>query len=366
MTIPDSPPNASSNSQPAAKPVPRPHKPLRPVFDEFIGLFGRLVEADSKKDVLSQILLALRKGFAEDVRPDHVEAVLQLLAKYPSLDRLGVRLMADGSKRGGMLIIAIRNRLRSQFAVDIGFPQSQSGSVQEGDRWSLLTDWIKAGDTKKQQPNSHRYSDEWLRKAFVCLASESDQSLRIGAVNRLLYAIARRSVRDGGKAFCTDSLSFLREASKLLSSKKISASKIVSSLHFAHPLEHECQEGRHTVSETLREKEEVVSKLKGVEVQNLHLTAQLNDTQTRGQELERRLDEVESQLQRERDRLSELEKHWERESEQRLARQRHTVCSKMLHDLQEARLSLDRDAPNISMALNRIRQMEDTLHKLEH
>ena len=69
MTIPDSPPNASSNSQPAAKPVPRPHKPLRPVFDEFIGLFGRLVEADSKKDVLSQILLRLEKDLPKTCGP---------------------------------------------------------------------------------------------------------------------------------------------------------------------------------------------------------------------------------------------------------------------------------------------------------
>lgn len=355
----------SNHTSPATKQESDPRKSSKPAFDEFLKSLRDAIEASAKKDVLPKIILTLKKGFAGDLRPDHVDAVVNALAQYRSLDRLGVRLIPDGSSKGGRLLVAVRNRLRSRFADDVAFPQPQGSTAQDADRWSVLMEWIKAGDARRPRPDLPQYPEEWSRKAFVCLASEPDEGLRLGGVNRLLHIIARRSMR-GGKAFHSDSLGFVREASKLVSAAKISIARVASSLQFAHPLEHECQEGRRTASDALQQKEEAVARLTRAQAENDQLNGQLTDALAQNRELQRRLAEVESQLQRERNRSGELEKHWEHESQQLLARQRHLVCSNILHDLQEARLSLDRETPNITMALNRIRQMEDSLRKLEN
>lgn len=66
-----------------------------------------------------------------------------------------------------------------------------------------------------------------------------------------------------------------------------------------------------------------------------------------------------------RDLANELAAYWEKECRQRLSMLRDAICLELAHNLQEARLSLDKNEPNVAMALSRFRQMEEVVRKLK-
>ncbi len=185
------------------------------------------------------------------------------------------------------------------------------------------------------------------------------------AVHRLLAAIARSGKRDSTGPFRTDCRSFLREARKLISTKKISIGKVAAALQFGNPLEETSRQDRTALSRVREETSEAVEKSRTLTEVNQRLKQQLDDALIRADNTQRELDETRSELTIQSDRLNELEHHWETTSKQRLARLRHQVTSDLGHDLQEARLALDRALPNVEMALNRIRKAEVTIRTLD-
>lgn len=60
----------------------------------------------------------------------------------------------------------------------------------------------------------------------------------------------------------------------------------------------------------------------------------------------------------------ELEIFYRRELEQKLTAQKYKFTTKLAHNLNEARLCLDRENPNVEMALDRIRQIEKIMREL--
>lgn len=60
-----------------------------------------------------------------------------------------------------------------------------------------------------------------------------------------------------------------------------------------------------------------------------------------------------------RERYTSLERYWERESQVRLSKLVSTLKRYFNHELQEAVMCLERDKPNIPMALSRIHHMKD-------
>jgi len=58
-----------------------------------------------------------------------------------------------------------------------------------------------------------------------------------------------------------------------------------------------------------------------------------------------------------------LDQHWRGVSEQELAKQSGSFREKVSQELREALLALDRDNPNLEMALRRLRRIEDILKK---
>jgi len=344
----------------AAKAKPKPKKG-KPSFDEFLLDLTDTIKGPSKKDDLPVVMRLLRKGYDGEVQPDHAEKVFDVIKTYSSADRLIVQLTTALPKRPSAIARTVRNRLRLWIEDAIRYPDATPGS----DRLFELADWVKTGDRKPKDPEAHRYPDDWIRMAFACLAAEPDLAIRCAAVHRLLEVVARLGNQKAKGAFRTDGTTFLREAGKLISSRTISAGRVAASLQFGYPLEEASRRDRVALSRAREEAAEAEEKSRTLAEKNERLRQQLDDAMNKADSTQRELDETRSELTVQVDRMKDLEHHWETTSEQKLARLRHQVATDLGHDLQEARLALDRDSPNVEMGLNRIRKAETVIRALD-
>jgi len=356
----------SSHSPSLGSPEPKPEHPAKPKggkpsFEELLKLLVALVDPASKSDAVPKVAEALKKGFFEQVVPEHVEQVMAVLVPYPSLDRLAVRLAVEKPQRSRPLVVALLNRLRAQFASELGFPGSVS---REGDRLFELSQWIKVGE-ESRPTDAPRHPDTWVRKAVLCLSQESDPSIAASAIHRLLCIVARRATQSEGDAFRTDGRSYLRAVGQLLSSKKIVPQRVALSLQFCHPYEDQLAQSRQQNTELRHEAADALQQAQELEKHNAALSQELSSLRDRESKLQQQLAQTQSKLNLEIDRIKELTDHSQRELSQSLAGQRHSLAAAFMHDLQESRLCLDRPEPNVQMALNRIRQMEEVVRKLE-
>ena len=65
------------------------------------------------------------------------------------------------------------------------------------------------------------------------------------------------------------------------------------------------------------------------------------------------------------DRYRLLDEHWTRSSATNVAKKIGSLSEEVRHEVQEAILSLDRDVPNVAMALNRLRRLQAISNRQE-
>jgi len=336
-------------------------KKRKPSFEEFLADLTDAITRQSDKDDLPAVIRLLMHGYDGEVQPVHAEKVFDAFKNYRSADRLIVQLTTAMPKRPSAIARTVRNRLRSWIGELVRYPAATPGN----DRLFELTDWIRAGDTTPRKGESSRYPPDWVRMAFASLTAEPDLPVRSAAVHRLLAAIVTSGNRNTTGLFRTDCQSFLREAGKLISAKTISVGRVTASLQFGNAFEEASRQVQAALSRSREEATEAAERSRTLTEENQRLQQQLDDALSRANRAQRELDQTRSELTVQSDRLKELEHHWETTSEQRLARLRHQVASDLGHDLQEARLALDRDSPNVEMGLNRIRKAEAMIRALD-
>jgi hypothetical protein len=100
--------------------------------------------------------------------------------------------------------------------------------------------------------------------------------------------------------------------------------------------------------DTIRSQEQNVATL------NSELEASKSESESKGSILAAR----DSEILTLKEQLTLVDRHWEGVSEQQLAKQGGALRTKVQHELREALLALDREDPNVQMALNRLRRIE--------
>ena len=94
------------------------------------------------------------------------------------------------------------------------------------------------------------------------------------------------------------------------------------------------------------------------------LTDSFANATARIADLESQLLQKTQQVEQEKKERGLDKEHWETLSEQQLTRKMNEISERLIHEISEAKICLSDDAPNVRMALDRLRQMEKALAKM--
>lgn len=338
----------------------------KPSFDEFIAsLREAAMESGTPRKTLVTIVRLLKTGFAiekdKELMTSHIDAVEDALGHFDSIDDLVLKLFAEfpsQPKPGKKLPVFVRNRFSSRLCRDLGYPSERRPGE---DRLADLTQWIRHG-TVGRQAEEDPYPEQWVRKAFICLANEPDAAIRCLAINALLRTVSvNRSpelVKEPDPAY-----DYVKAVSGGLFAGRLN--ELLGSRVLLHPevlTQEELRRARRASDSALGE---VQSRYEQAETLVTQLMQQLESALARITELEEGVAAKSQALEQAMVAAVQREEHLTHEWQQRLSGQRHTLSKHMLHDIEEAIMCLDRKEPNVDMALSRVRNAEKAIREME-
>jgi hypothetical protein len=349
--------NSSANVTPPAVDDNRAtkKKPAKVTPESFLENWRNVF--NGKEDPIRRLRPMLNAGFAGDVTNDHVSVLVQSLQQHPGLaERIALSLA--WRERFGKLNSLSKKcliQLRTVFANSIGFEQNEFvGYRAAGD----VQTWI--AERAPKNPSFER--DNWLRRFVVCLLRDTEPKVLISGLVASTESWMSSSKQTLAKKKSAEQ-SFVHGIVQALGSPKIGAGKLSLALS-----------GVQAVEAQFRD---MLSRESGLQRQIRTQQDEINDYDKRVTKLDEDLGQVREESSQRNTRIAELTKsladgqekyqlldnHWRAVSEQELAKQSGSFREKVSQELREALLALDRNDPNLEMALRRLRRIEDILKK---
>ena len=318
----------------------------------------------SDKQRRSALVRILRRDFKRDkkknevIRDTQVDEIANDLKAFENDTDLVLALFVAAPKTGRPFIACIRDRLSHSYASKLGYPTSRS---LNDDRLFDLRQWIRAGDQTRGD-GEPRFPARWVRGAVICLANEPDPAIRLHSLNELLDAI---ELERTPRPRVDDDIAF--PYVKLIVSQILSGR--LDGLLRSRPLR---------LPDMLRQKElKELARINdaaraSAQQKQLESESQRDELSARATFLAGRVADLESSLadalkaaEHERQAAHDREHHLTHEWQQQTAQKRFSLKRRMLHELEEAILCLDRKEPNTEMALSRIRRAEQIIREME-
>lgn len=346
----------------------------KPSFKDFNSRLLAIKEnRDGKRDPANDAFKHIKLGFREKVEDSHVEDLCKYLFAWALFPRLALRIALEfSSRRSNALIeklfrkIKIEMARRSKFPQDINIPLSAVSSSYE--RQKGLLDWIKA-NRKEGIIDS-----EWSRYAVVCLINNPMTKDDFNALHALVESRCRKQKAVDVKKVSLDSgtgkdnqySSYLRLVAPLFISEKPALSKINFGIAMADVFKRQADR----LETEKRELTDIQTSMK-YELGKCRSLIEEKDVSIKelSEALEKMQKVIESKnksLEEEAERFTTLDKHWQEKSAHEIARQAQNFKKYFSFEIREAELSLNSDNPNVSMALNRIKHMEEYLKQMEN
>jgi len=351
----------------------RPDRRPRPSFDEFLGTLKSAVTKPAKVG-LPEVRRILSTGFEEKETTQFLSPIAEIMESCSFADRWAVSLApTDASGKLTKLQRELLGEVRSRFARRIEFYEldlSGPGFSQRMAKWLLSEAPHRELLTLPQRSDSPNAAteavedrtgkvlpfDSWLRWVFVCLVAKAPPDRRAEATLALMEFWSGR-----GRPTSTDGngeSDLYRFLANMLAAEKPGDRRVAPLIGALRLTRNQLAAMRDTESKLSRDLAEAREQIQIKDVAVGTLQQELNDATSTGHQ---RLIEVEKSHQQvvaaeERYRL--LDEHWTRSSATSVAKKIGSLSEEVRHEVQEAILSLDRDVPNVPMALNRLRRLQ--------
>ncbi len=357
---------------PTGRPKTKKERRPKPAFDLFLEQW-RASLADGK-GCIGRVRSLLKKGFTGDVKQEYVlqlsDALMQNLG---TAERLAV-LLATQSRIGKLNFLSrsLLEQIRTQFGSLIDYHSDDFAGTNGAyavERFVETNAPQRRGTDNKGQHGAadegrmaggpEITADSWLRRFFVCLCSENEPKVflngTIAAGRWWLSLHSRVFVQARGDT------NLARAFSNVLCAGAVSRPRLELIFTGIGPLQQQftallnrelelarrVQNRDAQIDALTREKTDLESCLATLEVDKAA-------AQERSTELQQSLTEAE-------ERCHLLDQHWRAVSEQSLDKQGGFFRGRIGHELQEALLSPQRESPNVSMALLRLKRIDEIL-----
>jgi len=339
----------------------------KPTYSDFILHLNNALSNTKAKDPVGPVHKIMKRGFQETIFPYHLEEITRNIFLWESFSRLAVKLAIEvNTGRPSGLIRRLMISIRQEAARRSAFPLEQVPlvtNVPNSERWDILEKWIRSSSWEEN------HDTHWLRYAFICITSENPTFEEFLIINLLLEkcCIKKKKETDTKKKKAIEPKNyqtFLKQVGGFLAAKKIVTSKINFGMDIHRILKDKFIKLRLNLDtverDLLREKGRSSELQKQLDETHKDLQGYLEDISR----LKKEIGEKDKALDEEKNRFNSLEEHWRRKVERELNGQAYDFKRFFEHEVREARLCLNRESPNIEMALSRIKNMEERLNKM--
>jgi hypothetical protein len=330
-------------------------KPPKLAPEAFLENWRNVV--NGKEDPVRKLRPMMNAGFAGDVTNDHVSILVQSLRQHPGLaERIALSLAwRDRFGKLNSLSKKCLIDLRSGFASSISFEQNEFVGYRAA---RDLQAW--AAEHAPRTPPFER--DTWFRRFVVCLLKDTDPKVLISG----LIASAESWMSSSRQTFAkkkSAEQSFVRGIVQALGSPTIGVSRLDLALSGIQAVEEQFQDMLSRESSLQRQIRTQQDEINDYENRLTKLDGDLAQVREESSQRNTRIAELAQSLAESQERYRLLDQHWRGVSEQELAKQSGSFREKVSQELLEALLALDRDQPNLEMALRRLRRIDDILKK---
>jgi len=334
------------------KAEPKTKKPAK--VDPEIFLTNWRQALASEKDPVSKLRTMVRVGFQGEVTGEHVSQLVASLAEHRTVAERLVLPLAVQERFGKLKPLARRflAEFRTSFESGINYdPREFSGYRAP----RAIEDWV--AEHAPSTPASER--DSWFRRFAACLLKDSEpKTVLVG-----LVAASRRWASSKGLKASDEEAKFVRGIALALSSPAIGSNKLELILAGVTAVEEQFRQMLNRELNLERQIRTQQDSIDGLNRRASELEGSLSAALADGEKKTARIGELEQSLSEAGERYNLLDRHWRGVSEQELTKQSGSFREKVSQELVEALLALDRENPNLEIALRRLRRIQEILVK---
>jgi len=308
------------------------------------------------KDPVTKLRSMINAGFTGEIIGNHVSQIASVVLEargYPCIaERLALGLaVQERYAKLKPLAQRILAALRTSFAEALDYDPQEFVGVRAP---RAIEEWVAGHAPKTPSPEL----DTWLRRFMTCLLKDTEPKTLLSG----LIATARVGAPVKRRAGNQEA-AFVRGVVAALTSPVIAKNRLELILSGTSSVEAQFQEmlsREVSLERQIRSQQGSIEELEE-KVKSLHET--LVEARSDGDRKASRITELEQSITEATQRHDLLDRHWRGVSEQQLAIQSGSFREKIHHELQEAMLALDRQQPNVEMALQRLRRIREILEK---
>jgi len=308
----------------------------------------------SEKDPVSKLRSMVRAGFQGEVNGEHVSQLLAPLSEHrTAAERLALPLaVQERFSKLKPLPRRLLAELRASFESWINYDRREFSGYRAP---RAIEDWVT--EHAPLAPAAER--DSWFRRFAVCLLKDTEpKTVLVG-----LVAASRRWASSKGLKSPGEEAAFVRGIVLALSSPAIGTSKLELILVGVAAVD---EQFRQILNRELNLERQIRTQQDSIGALNKQasgLEDKLAEALAEGAKKDTRIVELDQAVKEAEERYNLLDRHWRSVSEQELTKQSGNFREKVSQEVVEALLALDRENPNLEIALRRLRRIQEILIK---
>lgn len=337
-------------------------KKIKPSFDEFIGRIDSVIAETPSKKQVSKAYGLLKQGFNNTLKDEHIESICNrffIWNQFP-LVAFKITLAVSCGPRQTELIKRLSREIRKKSGRLAEFPFENLPlftNITDTERKNILKDWVLSKLDKSEDVF------EWARHALICMLNEELTEGDYEIIRLIAKSICTK--KEHRKKTGNKFAKYVLEICSPFADRKVKVSKLVKLFDLTSLFESRNVELERRLKELKIELEDLDEKNKSDQEQLASTLDELRFAKEETKSLKQELDLRSELLRIEAEKLGSSEKHWKHELERQLAGITFSIKKKISHEVNEAKLALDCDRPDLEMALSRLRKIEDELGKVE-
>ena len=323
-------------------------------FDEFWPDFNAAMKAaiEKKKPAGVGTLLGRQAGFVP--HPDQVRQVYQTVVQLPNSDSLefSILVMARTRRLPSRIITGLADEIWGKYRAVAEFPDTEHPT------WIDVRDWI-CGRISRAMSAGQELALVG-RAMFAALLSVRERDFYTNAVLLLADELAGAS----GKKSELDRNEIEAIVSELLTKRIPSRKELCLVGRTGKAMRSEMQASIEQRRQALGRAEALQSEITNLKTESASKDQQIRDHAAAIEAIRAELASVTEKLALAQEQITATEEHWNLVLKQKLSGLVAKLRSDIQHETREIAMCLDRNSPNVTMALERARQIDKILEEV--